>query len=108
MRQIQAGELAVWLADAAREQPLLLDVREPWETDICRIQGSVLMPMASVPMRATEELPAGRSLVVICHHGARSMQVAYFLERAGFAEVLNLAGGVAAWADSVEPTMPRY
>ncbi len=107
MRQIAARELSEWLADAARAQPQLVDVREPWEADICRIQDSLLMPLASLPARAAE-LDATRPLVAICHHGARSMQAAYFLERNGFAEVCNLTGGVAAWAEQVEPAMARY
>jgi len=60
-----------------------------------------------VPMRVGE-LDPDKPLVVICHHGARSAQVGYFLERNGFAEVINLAGGVAAWAEQVDPAMARY
>jgi rhodanese-related sulfurtransferase len=107
MRQISAAELSEWLADDSLQQPQLVDVREPWEADICQIQESVLIPMASIPVRAAE-LDPERPLVVICHHGGRSMQVAYFLERNGFGDVINLAGGVAAWADQVDPTMARY
>ena len=107
MRQISAAELSEWLADDSLLQPQLVDVREPWEADICQIQESVLIPMASIPARAVE-LDPERPLVVICHHGGRSMQVAYFLERNGFGDVINLAGGVAAWADQVDPTMARY
>ncbi|WP_341677570.1 rhodanese-like domain-containing protein [Niveibacterium sp. SC-1] len=107
MRQISAGDLAVWLADANRDKPELLDVREPWETEICKITDSRLIPMSTVPMRVGE-LDPDKPLVVICHHGARSAQVGYFLERNGFAEVINLAGGVAAWAEQVDPAMARY
>jgi rhodanese-related sulfurtransferase len=107
MRQISPAELSEWLADDSLLQPQLVDVREPWEADICQIQESVLIPMASIPARAVE-LDPERPLVVICHHGGRSMQVGYFLERNGFGDVINLAGGVAAWAEQVDPAMARY
>ena len=101
------ADLAAWLADTDREPPLLLDVREPWEYQTCRIEPSLRMPMASVPARQ-EELDPERPVVCICHHGARSMQVAYFLERAGFDNVINLAGGIDAWALQVDRSMPTY
>ena len=107
MHHLSATDLASWIADDARAKPLLLDVREPWEFDTCRINGSQLMPMQSVPMRQ-EELDPEQAVVCICHHGARSMQVAAFLERAGFANVTNLTGGIHAWAQLVDPSMPTY
>jgi rhodanese-related sulfurtransferase len=107
MQQIAPRELAAWLADEQRPKPHLLDVREAWEYERCHIANSQLMPMASVPMRA-EELDPEAPTVVICHHGGRSMQVAFFLERHGLTQVFNLAGGVAGWADQVDPAMPRY
>ncbi|NMF97720.1 rhodanese-like domain-containing protein [Aromatoleum toluolicum] len=107
MRQITATELAERLAAPQGDQPLLLDVREPGEFAICRIEGSLLMPMATVPARQTE-LDPDDEIVVICHHGGRSAQVCMFLERQGFSKVINLAGGVAAWATQVDPTMPQY
>ncbi|MCB1908587.1 MAG: sulfurtransferase [Rhodocyclaceae bacterium] len=107
MRQLRPGELKAWLDDEQRKAPVLLDVREANEFEYCRIDGSVLMPMGSVPARMTE-LDASAPTVVICHHGGRSMQVAMFLERQGFSEVINLAGGVAAWAGEIDPAMPTY
>jgi len=107
MKQITPVQLAEWLQDASRPAPFLLDVREPSEFAYCAIPGSVLMPMASVPARA-QELPDDVDIVVICHHGGRSMQVAMFLERQGFASLINLAGGVAQWAQQVDPAMPQY
>ncbi|NMG73925.1 rhodanese-like domain-containing protein [Aromatoleum diolicum] len=107
MRQMSASELADWLADPQRAKPVLLDVREPAEFDICRIEGSQLMPMATVPARLPD-LDPDAEIVVICHHGGRSAQVCMFLERQGFARVVNLAGGVAGWAAQVDPNMPRY
>ncbi len=107
MRQISPAELAQWLADPQREPPLLLDVREPWEFQLCHIDGSVPMPMGGVPARAAELDPA-RETVVICHHGGRSAQVCMFLERQGHEKVINLGGGVAAGAAQVDPKMPQY
>lgn len=107
MRQMTAPELAAWLADPAREQPLLLDVREDWEFETCRIAGSVQIPMHLIPVRVSE-IDDDREVVCICHHGARSMQVAAFLERNGFSNVTNLTGGVHAWAVQVDPSMPKY
>lgn len=107
MRQLQAIQLAERLADAGQAPPLLLDVREPWEFELCRIAGAVSMPMGSVPARLTE-LDEAADIVLICHHGMRSAQVGLFLEHHGFQNISNLMGGVAAWADQVEPGMPRY
>lgn len=107
MQQIRARQLAEWLADDSQPKPLLLDVREPWEFELCHLPDSLLIPMHTVPLRC-EELDAERDIVVICHHGGRSMQVAMFLERKGYARLHNLAGGVEAWAGEIDPTMHRY
>ena len=107
MQQLLPSQLAEWLADAGRPQPLLLDVREPWEFELCQIAGSRHIPMHLIPLRS-QELDAERDIVVICHHGARSMQVAMFLENRGFASVHNLSGGVNGWAMNVDPAMRRY
>ena len=107
MHQISARSLADWLADSQRPQPLLLDVREPWELALCAIPGATSMPMASVPLRLGE-LPEDQDIVVICHHGGRSMQVAMFLNSRGFEAIHNLTGGVHAWAHEVDPAMPKY
>jgi rhodanese-related sulfurtransferase len=107
MKQIAPAELAAWLGDKQRASPLLLDVREPWEFQTCSIAGSRLLPMGEVAARK-DELDAQAEVVVICHHGGRSMQVARFLEQSGFAKVHNLAGGVDAWARTVDPSMPVY
>jgi rhodanese-related sulfurtransferase len=107
MRQITASELSAWLADGAQPQPVLLDVREPWEFAACHIAASILMPLQSVPARYTE-LARDAEIVVICHHGARSFQAGMFLEQKGFSAITNLQGGVAAWARDVNPAMPTY
>jgi rhodanese-related sulfurtransferase len=107
MQHISATELSAWLADATKKPPILLDVREPWEFDTCHIDAAMLMPMQTVPERQ-QELDPEASIVCICHHGMRSMQVANFLEQHGFSAVLNLTGGVHAWAQQVDPAMPTY
>ena len=107
MKQISPQELAAWLADAGREKPFLLDVREPWEFERARIEGALLMPMREVPARH-QELDAQKDVVAICHHGGRSQQVAMFLERAGFTKMHNLVGGVDAWSRTVDSTVPVY
>lgn len=106
IRQISAIELKARLADT-ESAPFLLDVREAREFDYCRIEGAVLIPLGELPRRA-DELPDDRDIVAICHHGARSFNAAAFLKQARGLDVINLQGGVAAWADQVEPTMKRY
>jgi rhodanese-related sulfurtransferase len=100
-------ELAGRLGDGAEEPPLLLDVREPWEFAICHIQGSDLLPMGQL-VAGIDRLDPRRETVVICHHGIRSQQVAIYLERRGFERVINLSGGVDAWARRIDPAMPTY
>lgn len=107
MRQISAPDLAAWLADAARERPVLLDVREPWEYEKARIAGAQLVPMREVPNRL-DEIDQDKEVVAICHHGGRSAQVAVFLEKAGYTRVHNLVGGVDAWSRTVDPAVPIY
>ena len=107
MQHLTAPQLAQWLADPSRDKPMLLDVREPWEFQTCHIEGARLVPMNTIPARQ-EELDPDAPVVCICHHGARSMQVAAFLERNGFENVTNLTGGIHAWAMQVDPAMPKY
>jgi rhodanese-related sulfurtransferase len=107
MQQLPPAALQSWMADRSRDQPALLDVREPWEHELCLIAGSVPLPMSQVVDRAGELDPA-REWVVICHHGMRSMQVGMYLERHGFPSVFNLQGGIDAWARELEPGMARY
>jgi rhodanese-related sulfurtransferase len=107
MRQFTATQLKAYLQQTA-EPPLLLDVREPWEFNVCHIPGSRLIPMRQIPAVATD-MDTDAETVVICHHGVRSFQVARFLEtELGFTNLINLAGGVAAWARDVDPKMAVY
>jgi rhodanese-related sulfurtransferase len=92
---------------ASGEKLQLIDVREAWEFETAHIAGSTLIPMRDIPTRLSEIDPRSE-VVVICHHGGRSTQVASFLEREGFSKVHNLSGGVDAWARTVDPSMPVY
>ena len=85
-----------------------LDVREPWEYATARIGGSVLMPMGDVPARAHQELDPEERIVVLCHHGMRSMNVAVWLRNQGFENAQSLRGGIDAWAAEVDPSVGRY
>jgi rhodanese-related sulfurtransferase len=85
---------------------VLLDVREPWEYETARIEGSTLVPMREMETRFGELDPSAET-VVICHHGTRSAFITQLLDRAGFDNVLNLEGGVDAYSQ-VDETMPRY
>ena len=107
MQHITPGELKSWLHDQRRDKPVLLDVREPWEHDKARIQGSTLIPMREVQARIGE-IDEDSEVVAICHHGGRSMQVAMFLEKQGFKRVHNLVGGIDAWSRTVDPAVPLY
>jgi rhodanese-related sulfurtransferase len=88
--------------------PLLLDVREPWEYQSAHLPDSLLMPMGEVASRAHQELDPDAPIVVLCHHGARSLSVTMWLRNQGFEHVQSLAGGIDAWSRSIDPTIPRY
>ena len=105
--QLAAVDLARWRADASRAAPLLVDVREPWEFAYCRIDGALSIPLSELARRR-DELPRGRPLVLVCHHGQRSQHAAMLLAGAGFEQVHNLQGGVESWALDVDPAMKRY
>lgn len=104
---LHARDLADWLADAQRPRPLLLDVREEWEFEHCHLAGAVHVPMGQIPARIGE-LEDAAEIVCICHHGVRSLQVARYLVQQCQGKVFNLQGGVEAWAQEVDPAMPRY
>ncbi len=103
-------EISVDAYAAVRHQPgapLLLDVREPWEAEIASIPGATLIPMADIPSRL-QELDPDRPTVVVCHHGARSLNVTMWLRQQGFEHVQSLAGGIEQWSRSIDPSTPRY
>ncbi len=91
----------------ANEQLTLLDVREPFEYQICHLPGSILIPMAQLPQNIST-LDRESEIVVICHAGVRSRMAANWLRRMGFERVLNLSGGIDEWARTVDHCMPRY
>ena len=107
IEQLPATALREWLKDAARGQPMVVDVREPWEHAICHLEEAQLLPMQEITAR-WQEIPQDRDIVVLCHHGMRSLQVADFLHDQGYTRLYNLIGGIAAWADEVDPSMAHY
>jgi rhodanese-related sulfurtransferase len=112
--QVPPSELAAWLAQANADtavQPVVLDVREPHELQTASIHAHgfelISIPMGSLPNRLGE-LDANRPVACLCHHGARSQRVALFLQANGFANVVNLAGGIDAWSLQLDPSVARY
>jgi len=103
--EIDVDELAQWRRD--QRAHVVLDVREPWETALCRIEGSVIVPLAALPA-AADELPRDKPIVVVCHHGTRSLQGAVWLRRNGLEDAVSLAGGIDAWAQRIELEMAKY
>ncbi len=90
------------------EQFLLLDVREPWEFEVAHMNGAKLMPMGDVPSRAHQELDPEDHIVVICHHGVRSMNVTAWLRQQGFEKAQSMRGGIDAWSRRMDTKMPVY
>lgn len=111
MQQVRPSEVPELVSQALPVPWLLLDVRETFEFRhaAIRLDGAqtLQMPMNEVPGRIAELDPA-QPILCICHHGVRSAQVVAFLERAGFESVYNLAGGIDAWSQQVDPSVPRY
>jgi rhodanese-related sulfurtransferase len=105
VKQISAVALQERLAND--EMLFLLDVREPHEFNYAHIKDSVLIPLNQIPQRL-KELDPEQEIIVICHHGIRSQQAANYLQEQGFKNVVNLSGGVAAWASDCDLSMPRY
>lgn len=103
--EIDVQQLHAWRQDGTPHS--LLDVREPHELEICRIEGADAIPMGQVP-KQLDDLPRDRPLVVQCHLGGRSGQVVAFLRARGFTNATNLAGGIEAWSRQIDPSVPRY
>jgi rhodanese-related sulfurtransferase len=85
-----------------------VDVREPWEFATTRIEGCLHLPMGEVPTRAHKELDINERLVIVCHHGVRSMNVTAWLRREGFENAQSLRGGIDAWSVEIDPQVARY
>jgi len=105
MDEITPQELKARLAGSDR--PLLLDVRQDWETRLCRLDNAVHIPIEEIELRV-DELNAADEIVVYCHQGVRSAAVADYLRQRGFKNVKNLLGGLDYWARTVDPAMRRY
>lgn len=103
MRQLSPADLQAELVLGVT----LLDVRQPEELELARVASARHIPMAEIPARISELNPQ-KAIAVLCHHGGRSLQVARFLEQNGFADVINVAGGIDAWSQTVDTSVPRY
>lgn len=106
MRDLDVQQIKERLETAATP-PLLLDVRQPWEYETCKLDDCVLIPMGLIPSKI-HTLDRERETVVICHHGIRSRQVAFYLEQSGFTNVINMKGGLDAWAKHIDSSMATY
>jgi rhodanese-related sulfurtransferase len=104
VRRINVSELAELMKS---DIPELLDVREPWEYDICQIEGSINLPMGRIP-GSIEQIDRSKETIVICHHGVRSLQVIQYLSQQGFTNLVNLDGGIDAWARQFDTDMAVY
>lgn len=108
MKQLAARDLS---SHCASSRTLLLDVREPWEVSVASLAVPGVpvkhIPLSQVPDRL-DEIDRSQSIVCICHHGVRSLQVVAFLAREGYESVYNLAGGIDAWSREIDPQVPRY
>lgn len=110
--QIQPAQLQDWIqAKQAHGDTLVLDVREAWELQTASIRPGnfafLHIPMSLVPAKLSE-LDPNQPIACLCHHGARSMQVAAFLAQQGFSHVANVAGGIHAWSAQIDPSVPQY
>ena len=114
--QVSPSQFSSWVSSVAATAsapvtPVLLDVREPWEVQTACVSEDgfklLTIPMREVPARLVE-LDPDQPIACLCHHGMRSLQVANFLVQNGFAEVVNLQGGIDAWSHEVDPSVPRY
>lgn len=91
----------------AGEKILLIDVREPWEYEVCRIDGAKLIPMRTIPANL-QSLDADGPVICYCHHGMRSLDVAVWLQKQGVESARSLAGGIDKWSAEIDPKVPRY
>jgi rhodanese-related sulfurtransferase len=90
------------------EKFTLLDVREPWEFETTQMVGAKLIPMGDIPSRAHQELDPEDSIVVVCHHGVRSLNVTAWLRQQGFEKAQSMRGGIDAWSRQIDGSVPLY
>jgi rhodanese-related sulfurtransferase len=111
VQQLRVSEFVQWRDAHALRQPMVLDVREPWEVQTASVRPDGfelrVIAMGDIP-GALSQLPSDRPIACLCHHGMRSLQVARFLLQQGFSEVVNLQGGIDAWSTDLDPSVPRY
>ena len=103
--EISAGQVKALQKNG--EAFMLLDVREPWEFETARIEGAKNIPMGDVPARV-QELDPEEHIVVVCHHGVRSLTVTNWLRQQGFEKAQSMRGGIDGWARTVDPKVPLY
>lgn len=89
------------------ERPVLVDVREPWEQEICRIEGARLVPLGALAA-SLNSLPDVEEVICYCHHGMRSLDAAAWLRFQGFEKAKSLAGGIDRWSVEIDSRVPRY
>jgi rhodanese-related sulfurtransferase len=106
-REIDAAQLRALLDSPNGSAPQMLDIREPWEIEICAFEGSINIPMGFVPQHVSR-LPRDGMIVVVCHHGRRSAHVTEWLRGNGFDNAVNLAGGIDEWARLCDSNMKTY
>lgn len=110
IEQVRPGDWDDWVRSQSA-RPLVLDVREPWELRTASVAPQdfdlLAIPMNEIPGRL-RELPSDRPIACLCHHGARSQRVAMFLAHQGYSDVVNIAGGIEAWARDRDPSVPLY
>jgi rhodanese-related sulfurtransferase len=104
--EISAGQVRA--LQKSGEKFTLLDVREPWEIEAAHIEGSKNIPMGDIPSRGQQELDPDEHIVVMCHHGVRSLTVTNWLRQQGFDKVQSMRGGIDGWARTVDPKIPLY
>lgn len=93
---------------ARGEKFLLVDVREPWEYDLCKIPGATLIPLGTIPANLNTLLDVDEDVVCYCHHGMRSLDAAVWLRQQGVENAKSMAGGIERWAVEIDPSVPRY
>ena len=116
--QLAPASFKAWrdnAASSASTLPIVLDVREPWELQTASVKPDgftlVHIPMRDIPARIAELQQAhgaGQPIACLCHHGMRSQQVANYLAQSGFTEVVNLQGGIDAWSQELDQSVPKY
>lgn len=112
---VRPSDLPQWFTQTAQSteaaEPWVLDVREPWELQTASVQAQgfklVHIPMNAVPARLNE-LPTTHPIAVLCHHGGRSAQVAFFLHSQGYEHIANIHGGIHLWSQEVDASIPQY